>query len=62
MGFLRCAKLNFVRLQAANDAHNVDDLREFLAPELFAEVKLQMDERGAAMQELMLFRSERRAA
>ncbi|MDQ5880445.1 MAG: hypothetical protein QG616_275 [Pseudomonadota bacterium] len=49
-GFLRVAKLNFVRLQAANDAHNVDDLREFLAPELFAEVKLQMDERGASMQ------------
>lgn len=50
-GFLRIAKLNFVRLQAANDARNADDLREFLAPELFAEVKLQMDERGTAPQE-----------
>lgn len=49
-GFLRIAKLNFVRLQAANDARNSDDLREFLAPELFAEVKLQMDERGASPQ------------
>ena len=29
------------RLQAANDARNFDDLREFLAPELFAEVKLK---------------------
>lgn len=50
-GFLRIAKLNFVRLQAANDARNLDDLREFLAPELFAEIKLQMDERGASPQE-----------
>lgn len=50
-GFLRIAKLNFVRLQAANDARNLDDLREFLAPELFAEVKLQMDERGVTPQE-----------
>lgn len=49
-GFLRIAKLNFVRLQAANDARNADDLREFLAPELFAEVKMQMDERGVAPQ------------
>lgn len=49
-GFLRIAKLNFVRLQAANDARNSDDLREFLAPELFAEVKMQMEERGIAPQ------------
>ena len=49
-GFLRIAKLNFVRLQAANDARNFDDLREFLAPELFAEVNMQMEERGMAPQ------------
>lgn len=49
-GFLRIAKLNFIRLQAANDARNSDDLREFLAPELFAEVKMQMEERGIAPQ------------
>jgi len=45
-GFLRIAKLNFVRLQASNDAKNLDDIREFVSPELFAEIKLQMDERG----------------
>ncbi|MDR0576394.1 MAG: 39S ribosomal protein L45 [Candidatus Accumulibacter sp.] len=49
--FLRVAKLNFVRLQAANDAKNLDDIREFTTPEMFAEVKLQMDERGAAAQQ-----------
>lgn len=50
-GFLRVAKLNFVRLQAANDAGNMEDIREFVSPEVFAEIKLQMDERGHAKQQ-----------
>lgn len=50
-GFLRVAKLNFVRLQAANDAGNMEDIREFVSPEVFAEIKLQMGERGAAKQQ-----------
>lgn len=50
-GFLRVAKLNFIRLQAANDARNLNDLREFLTPELFAEVRMQIQERGDAPQE-----------
>lgn len=50
-GFLRQAKLNFIRLQAANDAGNMDDLREFLAPEVFAEVQMQYEERGRKKQE-----------
>jgi len=49
--FLRVAKLNFVRLQAANDAKNLDDMREFVTPEVFAEIKIQMDERGNAKQQ-----------
>lgn len=49
--FLRVAKLNFVRLQAANDAGNLEDIREFVAPELFAEIKLQLDERGKTIQQ-----------
>lgn len=49
--FLRVAKLNFVRMQAANDAKNLDDLREFVTPEVFAEIKMQMDERGNAKQQ-----------
>lgn len=48
--FLRVAKLNFVRLQAANDAKNLDDVREFTTPEVFAEIKMQMTERGDAGQ------------
>ena len=50
-GFLRVAKLNFVRLQAANDAGNLADLREFVSPEIFAEIKLQLEERGKVAQQ-----------
>lgn len=50
-GFLRNAKLNFVRMQAANDAGNIADLKEFTTPEVFAELKLQLDERGRAAQQ-----------
>ena len=50
-GFLRVAKLNFVRLQAANDTKNLEDIREFTCPELFAEIKMQMDERGNGPQQ-----------
>jgi predicted lipid-binding transport protein (Tim44 family) len=46
--FVRQAKLNFIRLQAANDAGNLDDLREFTSPEMYAEIKLQLAERGNA--------------
>ena len=49
--FVRNAKVNFIRLQAANDAGNLDDIREFTSPEMFAEIKLGMGERGAAKQE-----------
>ncbi len=45
-GFLRQAKLNFVRLQAAHDAKNLEDIRNFTTPEMFAEIKLDMNERG----------------
>lgn len=48
--FTRQAKLNFIRLQAANDAGNLDDIREFTAPEMFAEIKLDIDERAGAIQ------------
>ena len=50
-GFLRQAKVSFVRLQAANDRGDMDDIREFTAPELFAEVQMQYQERGSKVQE-----------
>ena len=45
-GFLRHAKTYFIRLQAAWDKADVNDLREFTSPEMFAEMKLQLQERG----------------
>ena len=47
-GFERIAKMIFIRLQAANDAGNVDDLRKFTTPELFASLRLDLQERGDA--------------
>ena len=48
--FVREAKLNFIRLQAAFDAGNLDDLRAFTTPEVFAEIRMQLAERGDAVQ------------
>ncbi|MHB1185972.1 Tim44 domain-containing protein [Thiobacillus sp.] len=48
--FAREAKLNFIRLQAAYDAANLDDLRAFTSPEVFAELSMQLAERGDAAQ------------
>ncbi|MCK6389987.1 MAG: Tim44-like domain-containing protein [Azonexus sp.] len=50
-GFVRNAKVNFIRLQAANDAGNLDDLREFTSPEIYGEIKLAIAERKGAEQE-----------
>lgn len=49
-GFVRNAKVNFIRLQAANDAGNLEDLRQFTTPEMFAELKMDLSERGVAAQ------------
>ncbi|MBX3717699.1 MAG: Tim44 domain-containing protein [Burkholderiales bacterium] len=48
--FLRVAKTSFIRLQAANDAKDLDDIRDFTTPELFAEIAMQVRERGDAPQ------------
>ncbi|WP_321905431.1 Tim44 domain-containing protein [Paraburkholderia tropica] len=45
--FLRNAKVYFVRLQAAWDAGNIDDIREFTTPEMFAEIRVDLAGRGA---------------
>lgn len=48
--FERIAKVNFLRMQAANDAADLNDIRQFTSPEMFAEVQLEIGERGAATQ------------
>ncbi|GAB1394948.1 TIM44-like domain-containing protein [Rhodocyclaceae bacterium] len=50
-GFVRNAKVHYIRLQAANDAANLDDIREFTTPEMFAEIKMAISERAGATQE-----------
>ncbi|WP_423708995.1 Tim44 domain-containing protein [Undibacterium sp. WLX3042] len=45
--FLRNAKTYFIRLQAAWDKADINDLREFTTPEMYAELKLEIQERGA---------------
>ena len=40
----------FIRLQAANDAGDLNDLRAFTTPEMFAAVKLDLQERGPTAQ------------
>ena len=47
-GFERIAKMIFIRMQAANDAADLNDLRNFTTPEMFAAVKLDLQERGAS--------------
>jgi predicted lipid-binding transport protein (Tim44 family) len=47
-GFLRHSKTYFIRLQAAWDKGDVNDLREFTTPEMFAELKQELLERGAS--------------
>jgi len=48
--FLRGAKTTFIRLQAANDRKDLDDIREYTTPEMFAEIAMQLNERGEATQ------------
>ena len=49
-GFERIAKMIFIRLQAANDVADLNDLRAFTTPEMFAAIKLDLQERGSAGQ------------
>lgn len=48
--FMRSAKTTFIRLQAANDRKDLDDIREYTTPEMYAEISMQLQERGDAPQ------------
>jgi predicted lipid-binding transport protein (Tim44 family) len=50
-GFTRTAKQIFIRLQAAHDGADLDDLRRFTTPELYASIRLDIQERGSAAQQ-----------
>ncbi|HEV7913032.1 MAG TPA: TIM44-like domain-containing protein, partial [Albitalea sp.] len=48
--FERIAKMIFLRMQAANDAGDLNDLRQFSTPEMFAAFRLDLQDRGSAKQ------------
>ncbi|OGA16962.1 MAG: hypothetical protein A3H32_18810 [Betaproteobacteria bacterium RIFCSPLOWO2_02_FULL_63_19] len=50
-GFVKQAKLNFVRLQEANDRGNVEALREMTTEEMFAALKIDVLERAGRAQQ-----------
>jgi predicted lipid-binding transport protein (Tim44 family) len=49
--FERIAKMIFIRMQAANDSGDLNDLRAFTTPELFASLRLELQERGSSSQQ-----------
>ncbi len=49
-GFLRVAKLNFVKLQVANDVGELEEIREFTTREMFDELRRDVLTRGSEVQ------------
>lgn len=47
--FLQEAKAKFIRLQTAYDQKNLNDIRSFTTPEMFAEIQLQIFDRGESL-------------
>ncbi len=48
--FAQHAKLNFTKLQAANDQADLSAMRDFMTPELFAQIEADINARGQAVQ------------
>jgi predicted lipid-binding transport protein (Tim44 family) len=48
--FSRIAKMIFIRMQAANDTGDLNDLRSFTTPEMFAVAKMDLQERAGKTQ------------
>ena len=48
--FLRQGRIAFTRMQAANDSRDINDIREFTTPEMYAEIAMQIQERGNVAQ------------
>ncbi|MDO9470230.1 MAG: Tim44-like domain-containing protein [Nitrosomonas sp.] len=48
--FIRNAKASFMRLQTAHDHGDVNEIRDYTTPEMFAEISAQITERGDTQQ------------
>ena len=49
-GFERIAKMIFIRMQAANDSGDLNDLRAFTTPEMFASLRVDLQDRAGGSQ------------
>lgn len=49
--FERIARMIFIRMQTANDRGDLDDLRQFTTAELFASIRLDLQDRGNKTQQ-----------
>ena len=58
--FERLAKMIFIRLQAANDSADLNDLRTFTTPELFASLRIDLHDRGQTKQQTDVVKVEAR--
>ncbi|MEK7301936.1 MAG: Tim44-like domain-containing protein, partial [Pseudomonadota bacterium] len=47
---IRNEKVSFIRLQAAHDDGDINDIREYTTPEMLAEISMQINERGNTQQ------------
>lgn len=54
-GFARNATQQFLALQSANDARDLQRLRDYLTPEMFEEVRSDVESRGDAAQDTQVF-------
>ncbi len=59
-GFEKLAKQVFIRLQAANDAGDQDDLRRFTTPQMYASIQQELLERGSQPQRTEVLRLDAR--
>lgn len=59
-GFARNAKAQFMALQSANDARDLDRLRDYLTPDMFQSIQADLAERGDAPQTTEVFGLEAR--
>ena len=56
--FVRDARVAFYRLQAAYDQKDLNDLRQFTSPEVYAEIQMQLEERGDAENQTLILNLE----
>jgi predicted lipid-binding transport protein (Tim44 family) len=57
-GFLRQAKLSFVKMQAAHDSGRLDEIREFTTDEMFEALKLEIPAGGGGQTDVVTLNAD----